>query len=195
VKITAREKRFLVIGGCVCAGVIGWYVAAALVPNREDQSAALELNRRKLLRQKETLQEEEAYKARLAQYQERLAQRLSRCLPFDNPSIAGAELQKLLSELADQAGVDIQQKNIQKEQKLQDDLTKISVRIETNCSPQQLVQFLTSIENYDKHLTLDELVINGFRIQRRFEIRPAMTVSGFIAVPETKAEEKPAASR
>jgi type II secretory pathway component PulM len=195
VKISARERKFLIVGGCVCAAIVGWYLVTTLIPSTEDLSSALELSKKKLLRQKETLQQEEEYKARVAQYQERLNQDYQRLLPFNNPSIASAELQKVLSDLATKAGVDITQKNIQKEQKLQDDLTKVSVNIQTNCNPQQLVAFLAAIENYEKFLTLDELTINGYPIQRRFEIRPSMTVSGFIAAPESKAAEKPAAGK
>ncbi len=191
-KISSREKKFLLIGGIACALVLGWYALSALLPGSSDLSSTVELKKRMLLKQRETLQQEESFRARLAQYEERLQQTRSRLLPGDNASIASAELQRVLSDLAAQAGVEITQKNIQKEQKLQDELVKIAVRIETNCNPEQLVQFLAAVENYDKHLNLDELVINGFRMQRRFQIRPSMTVSGLIAVPPSAEEDKPA---
>lgn len=189
-RLSAREKRFLIVGAAVAAGILGWYLAAELIPNTEDLANALELSKKKLVRQKEILQEEETYKARVAQYRERLEQDRRRLLPYDNPSIASAELQKVLSDLAAREGVGILQKNIQKEQKLQDDLMKVSVNIQTNCNPKQLVQFLAAIENYEKYLTLDELMISGYVIQRRFEIRPSMTVSGYIAVGGAGAEAK-----
>lgn len=189
-RISAREKRFLIVGGAVAAAILGWYLATELIPGTGDTASALELSKKKLVRQKEILQEEETYKARVAQYRERLEEDRRRLLPYDNPSIASAELQKVLSELAAREGVGILQKNIQKEQKLQDDLMKVSVNIQTNCNPKQLVQFLAAIENYEKYLTLDELMISGYMIQRRFEIRPSMTVSGYIAVGGAGAEAK-----
>jgi len=192
VNVSAREKRFLIAGAAVSALVLGWYLVGSLLPSGSDLANTVELKKRMLLKQKETLQQEEAFRGRVSLYQERLQQTRGRILPGDNPSIASAELQRVLSDLAAAAGVEITQKNIQKEQKLQDDLVKISVRIDTNCSPLQLVQFMSAIENYDKYLTLDELAVNGFRIQRRFEIRPSMTVSGIIAVPPGQGEEKTA---
>jgi hypothetical protein len=111
-------------------------------------------------------------------------------LPGDNASIAGAELQRVLKELADQCGVDIVRRTIRGEQKLQNGVVKISVNIETNCQPDELVSFLAAIENYEKHLSVDELQINSFRIQKRYEMRPILTVAGYILVPETKAEAK-----
>lgn len=189
-RISAREKRFLIVGGAVAAAILGWYLATELIPAAGDTASALELSKKKLVRQKEILQEEETYKARVAQYRERLEEDRRRLLPYDNPSIASAELQKVLSDLAAREGVGILQKNIQKEQKLQDDLMKVSVNIQTNCNPKQLVQFLAAIENYEKYLTLDELMISGYMIQRRFEIRPSMTVSGYIAVGGAEARDQ-----
>lgn len=196
-RISPREKRFLIVGGAVAAAILGWYLATELIPATGDTASALELSKKKLVRQKEILQEEETYKARVAQYRQRLEEDRRRLLPYDNPSIASAELQKVLSDLAAREGVGILQKNIQKEQKLQDDLMKVSVNIQTNCNPRQLVQFLAAIENYEKYLTLDELIISGYMIQRRFEIRPSMTVSGYIAVGggEVKDQDKQPAGK
>jgi type II secretory pathway component PulM len=194
VKITAREKKFLVVGGgiVVMSGLL--YAALVLIPSGPAPTGTVEFKRRMLLKQKETLSLEQEYKTRGDQYRQRLNQDLTRLLPFDNPTIAAAELQKVLKELADQNGVEIVRRDNQKEQKIQD-LIKISVRVETNCVPDNLVQFLSAIENYDKSLSVDELVINSFRIQKKYEIRPIVTVSGYIAAPETKVAEKPAAAR
>ena len=54
------------------------------------------------------------------------------------------------------------------------------------------MKFLAAIENYDKRLSVDELQINSFRIQKRYEMRPILTVSGYILAPETKPETKSA---
>jgi len=190
-KISAREKRVLIIGGGICAAILGWYAATALLPSGADLARDVELSKRRLLKQKETLQQEETFRARVTEYEERIKQNMARLLPENNPSLASAELQKVLTNMAAQAGVEITQKNIQKEQRLQNDLVKVAVRIETNCNAQQLVQFLAAIESYEKYLFLDELVINGYRIQRRYEIKPSMTVAGIISSPEPKAEDKP----
>lgn len=68
-------------------------------------------------------------------------------------------------------------------------MTKVSVRIDINCNLDQLVQFLTAIENYEKYLKIDECMINGFRIQKRFEIRPSLTIAGYINLPDSKSKE------
>ena len=189
-KVTAREKKFLAGGAAIVLAGILFYFGETLVPNRGVLAKQVEGQKKALLRQREMLRREEFYKARVAQYQLRLKQDYAMLLPGDNPSIAGAELQRILKNLADQNGVEIVRRDIQREQKLQNNLVKVAVRIETNCMPDQLVQFLTAVENYEKHLTVDELAITSFRIAKKWEIRPSITVAGLIAVAESKPVEK-----
>lgn len=191
-KLSTRE-RYFVYGGIGVAILVGLiYSGDSLIPDADDISASLENKKRLLVKSREMLQEEAAYKAKLEQYKERLQVLQRGFLQGDNPSIAGAELQKVLADIAARIGVDISRKDIQKEQKLEDNLTKISVKIETNCQPDQLVQFIAAVQNYEKSLAIDELVINSFRMQKRYEIRPSLTVSGYIVAPEEKKETQTA---
>jgi type II secretory pathway component PulM len=194
-KITPREKKFLLFGGAALVIGLVAYAAVTLIPSRDLLAREVEGKKRTLLRQREMLGRESFYKTRAETYRQRLKQDYTRFLPGETPSIAAAELQRVLKELADPTGVEIIRRDIQKEQKLQDNVYKISVRIETNCVPEQLVQFLTAVENYSKYLSVDELAITSFKIQKKWEIRPSITVAGLILVPETKPPEKPAVGR
>jgi type II secretory pathway component PulM len=192
VKISAREKRILIIGGVVAALVLLFYLTPLALPGREGLSQELQTKKRTLIGQKELLLREDHYKARIDEYRQRLSKDLSRRLPGENPSIAGAELQKVLKDLADQNGVEIIRRDNQREQKLGNDLVKVSVRIETQCAIDQLVRFLAAIENYDKLLSVDQLTVTSFRMQKLWQIRPGLTVSGYIVVPEVKTDSKTA---
>lgn len=182
----------IIIGICIAAAVAIFYATNLLLPNRQDLSQDVYQKKRMLLKQRETLTREESYKKRIEQCSARLEKEKTLLLPGNNPNVAGAELQKLLKDFADQSGVEITQKNILPEKKSQDLLTKISVRIDTNCNLEQLVQFMTAIENYGKYLMIDECMINGFRIQKRYEIRPSLTIAGYISAPESKLKESSA---
>ncbi len=194
-KISTREKRVLIAGGAVAGLVLVFYLGTMVLPGREGLSQEVLTKRRTLLGQKEMLIREDRYKARIDEYRQRLKQDLTRCLPGENPSIAGAELQKVLKDLADQNGVEIIRRDVQQGQKLENGLVKVSVRIETQCVLEQLVRFLAAIENYGKLLSVDELSITSFRMQKRWEIRPGLTVSGFIVVPEANTGQKPATAQ
>ncbi len=191
-EISAREKKFLIGGGVSAILIVGYYLVSTYAPGISDTGSSVEIKRRTLLQQREIVSQEALYRSRAEQYRQRLQQMTTLLLPGDNPSIAGAELQKVLKDMADQSGVEINRRTIQREQKLQGDIVKISVNIETNCEPEQMVQFLAAVENYEKRLVVDELMINAFRIQRRYQARPSLTVSGYIRVPEPKTETKSA---
>jgi Type II secretion system (T2SS), protein M subtype b len=190
VKISIREKRFLAVGGGVIFLTIFFFIADNLIPTGATVSRDLDHKKKLLLKYREILGQEAAFKARLEECRQRLRDAEARLLPGDNPSIVGAELQKTLIEIAAKNQVEIMRKNIQKEQKVQDNLIKISVRVDVNCQPEQLVQFLAEIGNYDKHLTVDELMITSYRIQKKIEIRPAITVSGYIRGSEAPPADK-----
>ncbi len=187
-KLTIREKRIIVIAACVAAAVLIYYVATLVLPTSGDLAQSVDNSKKMLLKQRETLSREANYKLRLEQFKRNLETYRTRLLPGDNPNVAGAALQTILKDFADQSGVEITQKNIlPPEKKTQDLLTKISVKIDTNCNLEQLVRFISAIENYEKHLKIDDCTISGFRIQRRFEIRPSLTVSGYISTREEKS--------
>ncbi len=188
--VTAREKKFLIFGGATVGIALLVYLAVSYFPSRAGLTKEVESKKQLLLRHRELISQEGLYKGRIDQYRQRLKVDYSRLLKGDNSSIASAELQKVLKEMADQNGVEIVRRDILSEEKLPDNLIKVKVRIETQCVPDQLVQFLAAVENYDKFLTLDELVITSFKIAKRWDIRPSITVSGFIAAPETKTAEK-----
>jgi type II secretory pathway component PulM len=192
VKITSREKRIIAIGVCVAVAVMIYYAATLLLPDRDSLTQDVTIKKRLLLKQRESLTREELFKKRIDQYRERLQKEMTLLLPGENPNVAGAELQKILKEFADQSGVEITQKNILPEKKVQDLLTKVSVRIDTNCNLEQLVQFMTAIENHEKYLKIEECMINGFRIQKRYEIRPSLTIAGYISARADTSKEKPA---
>ncbi|MBN1571090.1 MAG: hypothetical protein JXA73_24860 [Acidobacteria bacterium] len=191
-KINSREKRIIIIGICVAAAVMIYYAANLLLPNRESLAQDVSLKKKMLLKQRETLIREEYFKKRIEQYGARLEKEMALLLPGDNPNVAGAELQKILKDFADQSGVEITSKNILPERKVQDLLTRISVRIDTNCNLDQLVQFMAAIQNHEKYLKIEECMINGFRIQRRYEIRPSLTIAGYISSRVEPPQAEPA---
>ncbi len=188
-KVTSRERIVIIIGIVAAALVLIFYATTSLLPDSESLSQNVELKKRMLRSQRETLTREDFYKTRLDQYRKQLDLDKTRFLPGENASMAGAELQKVVKNFADQSGVEITQRNILQEKKIQDMVTKVSLRIETNCTPEQLVQFLASIESYEKMLKIDELVVSGIRLGKKYEIRPSLTISGYIALPEQKPKD------
>ncbi len=191
-KVTSRERAVIIIGAVVVAAVLIFYAATLLVPDSQGLSQTVELKKKMLRSQRETLSREEIYKKRIDQYKKQLELDMTRFLPGDNPGLAVADLQRIVKDFADRSGVEITQRNFMPEKKVQDQITKVTVRMETSCNPEQLVQFLTLVENYEKLLRVDEMVISSFPNIKRVDIRTSLTISGYIAVPPDKPIEKPA---
>jgi hypothetical protein len=193
-KITAREKRYIAIGALIVAAVLVFYGISALLEDSTDISKKVEQKREKLVRQLEIMNRQSAYEQELSLYKMQLQKDMNRLLPGDNPNIAAADLGKILENFAAMSGVEITQKTPQGEKKIDDKLMRVSVQINTNCVLDQLVQFLASIKNYDKFLSVTEFQIysSGFRspgfgsAQRRNEIHPTLTISGYISAPASK---------
>jgi hypothetical protein len=194
-KLAEREKKFVIAGAIVAATILLFYFVSMVLPSRDVLSSTVDYKKKLLAKQRETIGSEHHYKGRLTQYRQRLDQDLARlCLISDtNTSLAAAELQRVLTEIAGRNGIEIIRKDVQPEQKLENQLVKVSVRIEVNCEPQQLVEFLTAVQNHDKFLSVDELMVNSFRIQKRYEIRPIIKVAAYIVGAESKPAEKTAA--
>ena len=184
----------MIVGGVIAAAVIAFYVVPRVLP--EDLDVTVRQSQNALRQDREILGLEEGYKARIAVGQERLKEDQDRLLPGDNAAAAGAYIQKVLREFADASQVEITRYTPQQDQK-QDVLTKISVGLDINCSIDQLIRFLTAIENNDKFLKVENLqIISRQQPQRnRDEIMiPSLRVVGYIATPAPapKAAEKTA---
>ena len=57
---------FLYVGGGITIFVLVFYLASAWIPSREGLSATVDYKKKFLLKEKETLSQEEAFKARVA---------------------------------------------------------------------------------------------------------------------------------
>jgi hypothetical protein len=178
----------LIVGGGIAILVIAFFLISSLIPDSADLARDVESNRAMLLRQKEMISQEDSYKARIAQYEQRLNQNRARLLPGDNPATAAAALQKVLQDFADQSGVEITSRTNLPDQKIQDTLTKITIQLSVNCSIDELVRFLAITESHEKYLRVDELYVQQFRSRNRDEIRPQIKVAGYVATPPPPAK-------
>ncbi|MBN2317667.1 MAG: hypothetical protein JXR49_01245 [Acidobacteria bacterium] len=187
-KLGAKERKFIIIGLGVIAVLALLYALTDSRPGSEGLNDTVELRKKTLLKQRETLYLEGVYESRLQMYNNRLQENMSRLLPGDSPNVAGAELLNILTDFADRSGVAISQKSQLKEEIVENRLVKISARLVTSCDMDQLVRFLTEIENYDKFLTIDEFRIGASRNRRDPGIRPNLTISGYINSNEDNTE-------
>ena len=186
-KISVRERKILIVGAVVLVVSGAVYFGDRLLPGRSAQAADLEAKKRTLAHDIQSHPiEGKTHIGGLLEARPGALVALRRYRQLDRAEHARPQRRENVAA----HGVDVQRKEIQRETKLQDNLVKITVRIETSCGLDQLIQLLAAVENYEKFLTVDTLNITAFRIQKRFDIRPSLTIAAFILVPEAKPPEK-----
>ena len=187
-KLGARKRKFIIIGLGISAVLVLLYTLNISQLGGEGLSDTVELKKKTLLKQRETLYLEGVYESRLQLYNNRLQEDRARLLPGDNPNVAGAELLKTLTGFAERSGVELVQKSVLREEKVNNNLSKISARLVTRCEMEQLVRFFTDIENYEKFLRIDEVTIQMPRNRRQAARGPNLVISGYIDSTEVSTE-------
>jgi Tfp pilus assembly protein PilO len=185
VKLSKRERKVIFAGAIILGLALVVYVVLLLLPEFESRTS-VEQKRKKLIQYKELLASESAYTAKIDEYKKRFQEDSNLLLSGETANVAGANLTNVLVQLASQNGVTITRREQQSEQKLQDNLIRIPVKLDMTCNMDQLVQFLSAVENYEKVLTVDELSISSFQIQKRWDTRPNVTISGYVLAQEAK---------
>ena len=190
-KVTLREQRYIAVGAVVVAALLIYYGFSLMLDNRADISSKVEQKRKILIKQRETLARKAAYLEELNISKQRLQNDMNRLLPSASSSVAASELGGIIENFANASGVEIIQRNPQAEKRIDDKITRVSIQIQANCVIDQLVQFLTAIENYDKHLTVTQFQIfsiGRFQNQVPRKLSPQITISGYMYSPAAKPQ-------
>jgi Tfp pilus assembly protein PilO len=186
VKITAREKRFLIVGSVIGIALLAYFLIPVLIP--EDLTVTVKRKQNALRQEKETISQEEGYRARIAQCEERLAKDRARLWPGGSATAIPSML-KVLQEIADGSQVEIISKQILAEQKVQENVSKIAVQLQVNCTLDQLVRFLSGVESYEKFLKVENLMINSRRQGNKDVLFVQMLkVVGYVEAPSPPAK-------
>lgn len=192
-KVGAKERKYIILGTGILAALALLYVLFAQQLSGDGRVIDTVAAKKKVYRnQLGTKLLEGPYEFYLQQYSARLKGDQAMLLAGDNPNVAKQELQKILTDFAARSGVEISQMPApQKEQKIEGKLYKISARIVTQCTSDQLIQLLTELRNYNQFLTIDELTISirNSRTRPNAELRPSLTVSAYIKANENEMEK------
>lgn len=201
-KLSQRDRRALWIGGL--AGGVILLVFFVILPFVEGQRRIKDdlANRRvRLERALINISEKEERMARLEALKQRLARLENQLFDGSNPAALAAELQELVASMAAQNGVEIVSKEPMREQKRLGETRyqKVSLRVETSATPEQLVRLLVALRNHPRYLAVEEMQIyiyGGFRQQQpEAKLRPNLVISTYVKAPPEKKEGVKAAEK
>lgn len=177
----SRRERLLITAGLVAVGlVLGW--EGLVQPIRERQRAAAELipaREQVLARRQELVGRRAAIAAELEQTARRVEALASRLLPGATPAVAASELQKLVKDLAGQAGTEVRSERILPPVE-RGELLEVPIEITVSGEIRHLVDLLSRLDQAPRLLTVQDLRVRVVNISQPRELLTTLTLAGFI---------------
>lgn len=185
--LSGRERVLVALTVAIAVVLVGW--TGVIEPILERQRATAELlpvreqilaRRTDLLARKATLAAElDATRARLAAFDERF-------LPGATPAVAASELQKLVKEVAAQAGTQVRSERILPTVE-RGALLEIPIEIAVAGEIRQVVDLLARLERASKLLAVQDLKVRVINPAQPRELLVTLALSGFILQGKARA--------
>lgn len=180
-KLKKKDKRALLAGTVLVGAIL--VVTLAVMPlldANEQMASSLEQTKRRWVKSRQTIANQDAYRNRLRDIEEALNGLESRLLGAPNSNVAETRLLQILNELAEDSEVTISRTNPVPEQ-VEGSYTKVTLQVNLDCGITELTDFLRAIVTHPKYLSIDEFTLNTGRTRRRQrKLRPRIRISGFI---------------
>jgi len=154
-KLSRREQIALGIG--VGGVVLFLLMNFALLPLFEQLGAGTDSAQQKeteLRRDKRLLAEEGVEKTSLAAAREHLKSLEGGLLEGSTPSLASAEWQQLVGQLAESKGIELGSSELLRTQELGRDYSLVTGRVQFRCRLDQLVDFMVALTGFPKILSI-----------------------------------------
>ncbi len=178
----SRRERVMVATGLVLTVLIGGYLYV-LEPRwaeiQDIEQNLIPARQQVLAKARARVAQREAVRAQLAEASQAVDALATRLLPGATPPLAASELQKLVKELAAEAGVEVRSERILAAVE-RGDLLEIPVEITVSGGIREVVSLLYRLEGTTNLLTLQELKVRVISIGQPRELLTTLTVSGFI---------------
>ena len=190
-QLTRRDRNVLIGGGILCALVLlVIYGGLPVIEGLKKISSDMEAKSQMLSRYRARVSAKDKYLARLEENKKRLASFDPLFLEVTENTPASSNLQDIIDKIATDSGFQVQRKEPQQSKRVNPEYQKISAKIDAQCSPEQLVNFLVAVRNYPKYLYLSEVSLRATNIRSNFLLYPSVQVSAYIKSPEVKEKDK-----
>ena len=180
-KVSQREKRLLWITGI--AVLLYLPVDLVILPwwdSRSEEAEKTRIQEKRLVNYQRILKDNGAFEDEFPRIRQQVADLEKGLLDSDSNSLAGAEIQGLVRNMAIGIGLVVHSTDLLAEQKVNDQYTKISTRILLRGSIDHLVSFLVALETGQKLLFLEEVQIDPTHqnVPKEKKIRATLRLSG-----------------
>jgi Tfp pilus assembly protein PilO len=176
-----RERRLLVLGAVVAAGVLGYMYVIEPLRDRHDQVQTLIAGREDLLaRQQRLVARRGLYAQEREGLKEEIAQRRGRLLPGDKPPLAASELQKLVKTTAQDTGVEVRSERVLPVVEW-GAYVEVPVEVTLSGPIRSMVQFLQRVEAVPAQVSIQDVKLRVVSVAAPRELLATVALTGYIA--------------
>jgi hypothetical protein len=144
------------------------------------------LKERQVVKYRQAAQERTALEEKSSTLKQTLEQLGSGVLNGETPSLAAADIQKIVDEISSRSEVSIKAVRVLKpEQSSFESYLNIPVELSFNCSIRQLKEILYRIDTSPKYLTVSKAQINVVEGSRYDQVQVFLTVTGVMKKEKT----------
>ncbi len=177
--MTARERRFLVVGGlCVAGFLLVQYAIRPAVDRQLAVRAELAEKQELLERYRRILETKDRYARRYGDVRQAAAALEGRFIPEPKPSVGVALLQNAVQRRAEAAGIEITGARFLPPRRIEA-FIQVAVELSAKGRLDGLVRFLEVLEQDERLLTVARLTVAGVPPEGR-ELTFTLEVGGFV---------------
>ena len=188
--ISKRDKRFLIIGAlALLLFLVFNYVITPFIESEKNIREGTEQKEMTLQKFEKIITERPEVEKQLAQIKRKQSQLNAKLLTGSTPSLAAAEMQKMLEKISSTHDLELKSVKVQDAEKEGDFLTiPLEIRLQTDLDRTR--KFLADIEKNQKYLIVPTLKISVQNQREPKEVIVTMVVTGFFMKEEPDKEKK-----
>lgn len=185
-KISKRDKKILTIGGlAVAAFLFITYVISPFFESEQEIRDKTEQREGLLKKYEKIINQKSEVEKDLAQMKRKLAKIKGKLLKGSTPSLAAAEMQKMLEKISKVHDLELKSVKVKEAEKKGDFLViPLELRLTTDLNRTR--KFLTDLEKNQKYLIIPQLKISVKNQRDPKEVIVTIVVSGFFMEEGTK---------
>lgn len=188
--ISKRDKRFLTVGAlALLLFLVITYIIMPFIESEREIREGTEQKEVTLEKFERIIAGRAEVEKQLAQVKKKQTQLNSKLLTGSTPSLAAAEMQKMLEKIAGTHDLEMKSVKVQDGEK-QGDLLTIPLEIRLQTDLERTRKFLADIEKNQKYFIVPSLKISVQNQRDPKEVIVTMVITGFFMKEEEVKEEK-----
>jgi Tfp pilus assembly protein PilO len=189
VNISRRDKKFLTVGAlALLLFLVINYIIIPFIQSEREIREGTEQKEVTLEKYERIIAGRAEVEKQLAQVKKKQTQLNAKLLTGSTPSLAAADMQKMLEKIAATHDLEMKSVKVQDGEK-QGDLLTIPLEIRLQTDLERTRRFLADIEKSQKHLIVPSLKISVQNQRDPKEVIVTMVVTGFFMKEEEVTEE------